>query len=88
MRSSSQCRRASFRPRFPPKIPPTAAKVSLGQNLYFDTRLSTDGTVACVSCHDPRHAFADGRGKRTSAGVGGALGTRVGGELPRTGSST
>jgi len=65
---------------FPPEIPEgnpvTAAKVELGKQLYFDTRLSTDGTVGCVSCHDPRTGFADGRGKPTSAGVGGALGAR------------
>jgi cytochrome c peroxidase len=64
----------------PPEIPednaPTQAKVALGQKLYFDTRLSTDGTVACATCHDPRHGFADPRDAKTSAGVGGALGTR------------
>jgi len=63
-------------PEVPAENPPTAAKVALGRKLYFDTRISTDGTVACVTCHDPRHGFADGRGKPTSAGVGGALGTR------------
>jgi cytochrome c peroxidase len=63
-------------PEVPADNPPTAAKVALGRKLYFDTRLSTDGTVACVTCHDPRHGFADGRGKPTSAGVGGKLGTR------------
>ncbi|MEN8184058.1 MAG: cytochrome c peroxidase [Myxococcota bacterium] len=63
-------------PEIPPDNPPTAAKVELGQKLYFDARLSTDGTVACASCHDPRHGFADPRGKATSAGVGGAAGTR------------
>jgi cytochrome c peroxidase len=63
-------------PEVPADNPPTAAKVALGQTLYFETRLSTDGTVACVTCHDPRHGFADPRGKPTSAGVGGALGTR------------
>ena len=63
-------------PEVPADNPPTAAKVALCQKLYFDTRLSTDGTVACVTCHDPRHGFADGRGRPTSAGVGGALGTR------------
>jgi cytochrome c peroxidase len=30
-------------PEVPAENPPTAAKVSLGQKLYFDTRLSTDG---------------------------------------------
>ena len=63
-------------PRCRADNPPTAAKVELGKKLYFDTRISTDGTIACVSCHDPRSGFADPRGKPTSAGVGGALGTR------------
>ena len=63
-------------PRSRPTIRPPVAKVELGKKLYFDTRLSTDGSVGCVTCHDPRHGFADGRGKATSAGVGGALGTR------------
>jgi cytochrome c peroxidase len=63
-------------PEIPEANPPTQAKVELGKKLYFDTRLSTDGTVACATCHDPRHGFADGRGAPTSAGVGGAMGTR------------
>lgn len=64
---------------FPPEIPAdnplTRDRVALGRRLYFDTRLSSDGTVACATCHAPAHGFADPRGK-TSAGVGGALGTR------------
>jgi cytochrome c peroxidase len=63
-------------PEVPADNPTTAAKVELGKKLYFDTRLSTDGTVACATCHDPRKGFADGRPKPTSAGVGGALGAR------------
>ena len=63
-------------PEIPADNPVTSAKVELGQKLYFDTRISTDGTVACVTCHDPGHGFADPRGKPTSAGVGGALGAR------------
>jgi cytochrome c peroxidase len=63
---------------FPPEIPPdnplTSTKADLGRTLYFDTRISTDGKVGCVTCHDPRRGFADGRG--TSAGVGGATGAR------------
>src|SRR3972149_1634262 len=35
--------------------------------------LSGSGDKLCLP---PRHGFADGRGKPTSAGVGGALGTR------------
>lgn len=60
----------------PADNPPTAAKVELGRKLYFDARLSTDGTVSCASCHAPSHGFADPRGTPTSAGVGGAVGTR------------
>jgi len=63
-------------PEVPTDNPTTPAKVALGRKLYFDTRISTDGTVACATCHDPRHGFADPRGKPTSAGVGGAMGTR------------
>jgi cytochrome c peroxidase len=63
-------------PEIPADNPLTPAKVELGKKLYFDTRLSTDGTVSCATCHDPRRGFADGRGTPTSAGVGGALGTR------------
>ncbi|MCE2391992.1 MAG: cytochrome-c peroxidase [Proteobacteria bacterium] len=65
-----------FPPEVPADNPPTAAKVELGRKLYFDARLSTDGTIACASCHDPRQGFADPRGEAASAGVGGAVGTR------------
>jgi cytochrome c peroxidase len=36
-------------------------QLELGRMLYFDTRLSRDRTVGCVSCHDPTQAFTDGR---------------------------
>lgn len=37
----------------------TFAKVKLGEALYFDKQLSTDGTVSCATCHDPANAFTD-----------------------------
>jgi cytochrome c peroxidase len=37
----------------------TTAHVSLGQALFFDKRLSIDGTLSCAICHDPATAFAD-----------------------------
>jgi len=37
------------------------AKVELGKALFFDRRLSGDGTVSCAVCHIPDEAFADGR---------------------------
>lgn len=32
----------------------------LGQLLFFENRLSHNGTKSCSSCHDPRFAFTDG----------------------------
>lgn len=58
----------------PEDNPLSVAKIDLGKKLYFDARLSKDGTVACASCHNPFHGFADPG--RTSKGVGGKLGGR------------
>jgi cytochrome c peroxidase len=38
-----------------------AAAAELGHRLFFDTRLSSDGSVACATCHDPGKEFQDGR---------------------------
>lgn len=43
----------------PPGNPLTIEKVELGRLLYFDPRLSADGTISCASCHDPARGFAD-----------------------------
>lgn len=40
-------------------VPAPLAK--LGHDLFFDTRLSADGTVSCATCHQPEHGFTDGR---------------------------
>jgi cytochrome c peroxidase len=37
---------------------PRAAK--LGQQLFFDTRMSANGVVSCASCHQPQRRFTDG----------------------------
>jgi cytochrome c peroxidase len=42
--------------------------------LFFDGRLSIDGTVACSTCHDPALAFTDGR--TASIGFKGRAGQR------------
>lgn len=39
---------------------PTKAKYELGKKLYFDTRLSVDGTESCATCHDATRGFGDG----------------------------
>lgn len=54
--------------------PLTPSTVALGRRLFFDTRLSADGTLSCAGCHDPAKAFTDGR--RVSIGVGGRPGAR------------
>ncbi len=46
--------------------PLTRAKIELGRQLYFDTRLSKDNTVSCASCHHPDNGYA----KDTQFGVG------------------
>src|SRR5579864_3644878 len=58
----------------PEANPLTPAKVALGRRLFFDKRLSRDGTLACASCHDPKLAFSDGR--TVARGIGGAEGAR------------
>ena len=39
----------------------TAERIALGRKLYFDTRLSKDGTLACATCHDVSRGFTDHR---------------------------
>lgn len=58
----------------PEDNPMTAAKVELGKMLYFDKRLSKDGTVACATCHDPQKAWAEH--EPTSKGIKGQVGGR------------
>lgn len=36
-----------------PEFPATAAQAALGRQLFFDPRLSLDGTVSCATCHRP-----------------------------------
>ena len=58
----------------PPDNPQTDAKIRLGQQLYFDKRLSFDNTISCASCHEPKYGWADPH--RFSEGVGHAKGNR------------
>ena len=63
-----------WRKRIPSDNPMSAAKIKLGEALYFDKRLSADGTVSCATCHDPASAFADRNA--TAVGVRSSTGTR------------
>jgi cytochrome c peroxidase len=58
----------------PDANPLTPQKIALGKKLFFDKRLSHDGTLSCASCHDPKLAFSDGR--RVARGINGEEGTR------------
>jgi cytochrome c peroxidase len=45
----------------PDDNPLTPEKIALGKQLFWDKRWSRNGTLACVSCHDPGHGWADPR---------------------------
>src|SRR6266446_9580278 len=62
------------REKIPADNPQTPEKISLGQKLFFDRRLSVDGTVSCSTCHDPAFAFTER--KPTSVGIKGRVGQR------------
>ena len=61
----------------------SAAKVALGRHLFYDGRLSRDGTVACASCHLQARAFTDGRD--VAVEIGGEAGTKNAPGLANTG---
>jgi cytochrome c peroxidase len=52
----------------------TADRVALGKKLYFEKRLSADGTVACATCYDATRGFTDQRS--TSEGIRKQVGKR------------
>jgi cytochrome c peroxidase len=58
----------------PQDNPMTRAKIELGRQLYFDTRLSSDNTVSCASCHHPDNGYA--RDTQFGVGVKGQMGGR------------
>jgi cytochrome c peroxidase len=74
---------AADSPKVPLGLPPlpvpddnpiTPEKVELGKLLYFDKRVSKDGTVSCATCHDPKMAWAEHM--PTSEGIGHQKGGR------------
>lgn len=59
---------------WPADNPYSQKKAELGRLLYFDKRLSADGTISCASCHAIRRAYADEN--QISIGIKGRKGTR------------
>lgn len=54
-------------PRVPKDNPMTEEKFQLGRHLFYDPRLSTNGTISCSSCHKQEKAFSDGVVRATGA---------------------
>ena len=52
----------------PADNPLTPEKVALGRQLFFDERLSIDGSRSCYSCHVCEHGLTDGLPKAIGAG--------------------
>src|SRR6195256_1093515 len=50
-----------------PEFPITPSRVELGRKLFFDPRISVDGTVSCVRCHQPALYGTDGLPKARGA---------------------
>ena len=55
------------RPEVPEDNAMTTAKVELGRHLFYDTRLSVNGTTSCATCHIQRLAFTDGKPRSIGA---------------------
>jgi cytochrome c peroxidase len=58
----------------PPSNPMTKGKYELGKQLYFDPRVSKDGTISCATCHNPDRAWTDQM--PVSIGIGAQTGSR------------
>jgi cytochrome c peroxidase len=60
-----------------PPVPPAPSNAvaddpraaALGETLFFDTRLSANGEVACATCHEPARRFTDGLPKGRAIGT-------------------
>ncbi len=63
----------------PPDNPQTDAKIRLGMQLYFDTRLSADNTISCAKCHDPNTGWVNHGA--TDTGIKGQVGGRNSGTI-------
>src|SRR5580698_707790 len=55
------------RPLVPADNPMSRAKALLGRYLFYDKRLSVNGTTSCATCHRQELAFTDGRAQALGA---------------------
>jgi cytochrome c peroxidase len=54
-------------PTIPPDNPFTVEKSELGRYLFYDRRMSVNGTTSCGTCHRQELAFTDGRARAIGA---------------------
>lgn len=54
-------------PAVPADNPMSDVKVELGRWLFYDTRISVNGTMSCGNCHFQRIAFTDARARALGA---------------------
>jgi cytochrome c peroxidase len=55
------------RPQVPADNEMNPAKAELGRRLFYDKRMSVNGTESCASCHRQELAFTDGRPRAEGA---------------------
>lgn len=55
-------------PRVAADDPMSEEKVTLGRFLFYDPRMALNGQGSCVSCHEQRRAFSDGRATALTPG--------------------
>lgn len=61
---------------YPMDNPPSVEKIELGKKLFFDKRLSFDGTLSCASCHEVSQDKGGTDGLPTSVGIDQQIGGR------------
>ena len=61
-------------PLVPTDNPITNEKVELGRHLFYEKRLSKDGSISCATCHDQKFGFSDRR--NVAVGYDGTVGKR------------
>jgi len=54
--------------------PPTPERARLGRWLFYDARISANGSISCATCHRPENGFSEPT--PVSTGIGGQMGTR------------
>ncbi len=60
-------RRLFWRPHSGVGCAPVPDAVALGRHLFYDKRISVNGTYSCATCHRQELAFTDGRAQALGA---------------------